>query len=195
VPSADRIDSVYVAPGCTGGSFIIITNECRYTNDLLCNRLSKWMAMEIKPHEVGPIPNRPATISRLADSHLSRAPADSHLSRARTRARALTLTPTPIDPACAPILMPTHDLAQPTHTHVRVNCDHVSLRERETPRHAARRGAGAGGFKRTAGRCIRQPTRRVISSSKSSPSRTRCASPRTGWLASPPSTSAFATTP
>ncbi len=35
------------------GSFIIITNECRYTNDLLCNRLSKWMAMEIKPHEVG----------------------------------------------------------------------------------------------------------------------------------------------
>ncbi len=58
MPSADRIDSVYVAPGCTGGSFIIITNECRYTNDLLCNRLSKWMAMEIKPHEVGPISNR-----------------------------------------------------------------------------------------------------------------------------------------
>jgi hypothetical protein len=42
-----------VGAGCTGGSFIIITNECRYTNDLLCNRLSKWMAMEIKPHEVG----------------------------------------------------------------------------------------------------------------------------------------------
>ena len=59
MPSADRTDSVYVGAGCTGGSFIIITNECRYTNDLLCNRLSKWMAMEIKPHEVGPIPNRP----------------------------------------------------------------------------------------------------------------------------------------
>jgi hypothetical protein len=122
-------------------------------------------------------------------------PADSHLSRARTRACALTLTPTPIDPACAPILMPTHDLAQPTHTHVLVNCDHVSLRERETPRRAACRGAGAGGFKRTADRCTRQPTRRVISSSKSSPSRTRCASPRTDWLGSPPSTSAFATSP
>ena len=53
MPSADRTDSVYVAPGA-GGSFIIITNECRYTNDLLCNRLSKWMAMEIKPHEAHP---------------------------------------------------------------------------------------------------------------------------------------------